>query len=319
MIVLLRCYAILVASFVSTANAAGWQPTGGSDEIPLWPEGASIARPVAKGDETVSATKSLVAGRPWVKVENVVRPTMTVFPAKGSNAGAAVVVFPGGGYNVLAIDLEGTEVCDWLTEKGVTCVVLKYRVPGGGPHWDEPCKCGKVPRVPMALQDAQRAIVLLRARAKEWGVDTHKIGVLGFSAGGHLSAEVSNQAKLRYAPVDAADKQSARPDFSVVLYPGHMWDGEHVDKIKFGLRASAATPPTFIVQAQDDPVDDIHESLVYYIALLNAGAPVEMHIYAHGGHGFGLRRTELPITHWPDLAETWLRTIGMLPKTAKTE
>lgn len=221
---------------------------------------------------------------------------------------------PGGGYNVLAIDLEGTEVCDWLTLEGVTCVVLKYRVPGSGPHWDAACRCGKVPREPIALQDAQRAIVLVREHAQEWGIDPHKIGVLGFSAGGHLSAEVGNQTRLRYKPIDAADRQAFRPDFSVVLYPGHLWDGVHLDRIQFGLRASAAIPPTFIVQAQDDPVDDVRESLVYYIALLNAGAPVEMHVYPHGGHAFGLRRTGQPITRWPDLAETWMRSIGMLPE-----
>jgi acetyl esterase/lipase len=308
-----RRAAIVALAVVSSVHAAEWQPAG-AGQIPLWPDGAAIAQPEAKGAESASATASQVAGRPWTKVENVVRPTMTVFPPKGANTGAAVVVFPGGGYNVLAIDLEGTEVCDWLTQKGVTCVVLKYRVPGSGPHWDEACKCAKVPRVPMALQDAQRAIVLLRERAQEWGIDPHRIGVLGFSAGGHLSAEVSNQAKLRYAPVDAADGQSSRPDFSVVLYPGHMWDGNHLDRIKFGLRASAATPPTFIVQAQDDPVDDVHEAIVYYLALLNADVPTELHLYPHGGHAFGLRRTEQPITQWPGLVETWMRTIGVLPK-----
>lgn len=310
---LLRSTPIALA-FASGAYAAAWQPPAGGEQLLLWPDSAAIARPEAKGEESASTTTSLVAGRPWTKVENVVRPTMTVFRAKGTNTGAAIVVFPGGGYNVLAIDHEGTEVCDWLTEKGVTCVVLKYRVPGGGPHWDEACKCAKVPRVPMALQDAQRTIVLLRDRAKEWGVDPHKVGVLGFSAGGHLSAEVSNQAAHRYKPVDAADRQSVRPDFSVVLYPGHMWDGSHLNVVRNDVRASAATPPTFIVQAQDDPVDDVHESIVYYLALLNANVPTELHLYAHGGHGFGLRRTEQPITQWPALVETWLRTIGMLPK-----
>jgi len=310
---ILRCSVLIVVVFASTALAAPWQPPMGIDQIPLWPDSAKIARPEVKGEESVSEPKDLVAGRRWNAVLNVTRPTMAVFPAKGANTGAAVIVFPGGGYNILAIDLEGTEVCDWLAE-GVTCIVLKYRVPGSGPHWDEKCKCERTAREPMALQDAQRAIVLVREHAQEWGIDPHKIGVLGFSAGGHLSAEVSNQARLHYKPVDDADKQSFRPDFSVVIYPGHMWDGQHLDKIKFGLRASAATPPTFIVQAQDDPVDDVHESLVYYIALLNAGAPVEMHMYAHGGHAFGLRRSGEVITQWPDLAETWMRSIGMLPK-----
>ena len=308
------CHVTLLASVaVSGAHAAAWQAPPGSEEIPLWPDGAPIARPAASGEESARPSTALVAGRAWTRVENVARPTMTVFRAQGDNTGTAVVVFPGGGYNILAIDHEGTEVCDWLTQLGVSCVVLKYRVPGGGPHWDEHCRCAKTPREPMALQDAQRAIVLLRERAWSWGIDLNRICVLGFSAGGHLSAEVSNQKTLRYKALDAADRHSARPDFSVVLYPGHMWDGSHLDVVTNDVHASAATPPTLIVQAQDDPVDDVHESIVYYLALLNAGVPTELHLYPHGGHGFGLRRTEQTITQWPALAETWMRSIGMLP------
>lgn len=128
--------------------------------------------------------------------------------------------------------------------------------------------------------------------------------MLGFSAGGHLSAAVSNEPARRYAPVDAADALSTRPDFSVVLYPGHLWDGKHLEKVTNLAPVGAATPPTFIVQSEDDPVDDVHESLVYYLALLRAQVPVEMHLYAHGGHAFGLRRTGQPITQWPALVET---------------
>jgi len=302
------CLIVLAMALASNAQATAWQPPAGSEQIALWPDNAIITRPKAKGEESISEQKNLVAGRPWNAVLNVTRPTMTVFRAKGANTGAAVLVFPGGGYHVLAIDLEGTEVCDWLTEKGVTCVVLKYRVPGSGPYGL------KMPRKPMALQDAQRAIGLLRERVGEWGVDPHKIGVLGFSAGGHLVTWVSNEAARRYAPVDAADKQSSRPDFAIVLYPGHIWSYEdnNLQKPANGLHVTAASPPTFIVQAQDDPVDDVHESIVYYLAMLNANVPTELHLYPHGGHAFGLRRTEQPITHWPALVETWLRTIQML-------
>ena len=296
--------------FAHSVHATAWQPPAGSEQILLWPENVVIARPTVKGEERATPGSSPVAGRPWTVVENVTRPTMTVFPAKGKNTGAAVVVFPGGGYHILAIDLEGTEVCDWLARKGITCVVLKYRVPGSGPYGL------KFPRVPMAVQDAQRTISLLRARAQAWGIDPHKIGVLGFSAGGHLAAAVSNEASRRYQPIDDADKQNNHPDFAVVLYPGHLWNGNNVEKLAGGMKASAKTPPTFILQAQDDPVDDIHESLSYYYALLEANVPVEMHVYAHGGHAFGLRRTEQPITQWPALVETWLQTIGMLPKAA---
>lgn len=301
--------AALAMLLVQAGWAKEWSPPAGAEQIPLWPENAKIVRPDVKGEESTEQSQSLVAGRPSTIVENVVRPTMSVFAAKGAKTGAAIVVFPGGGYHNLWIDIEGTEVCDWITAKGVTCVVLKYRVPGGGPYGLD------MPRVPMALQDAQRAIGLLRERGGEWGIDPHKIGVLGFSAGGHLVAWVSNEPKRRYTPVDAADKQSSRPDFAVVLYPGHIWDyvDDGMRKPANGLRVTKDAPPTFILQAQDDPVDNIHESLTYYLALLKADVPTELHLYPHGGHAFGLRRTDQPITQWPGLVETWLRTIGMLP------
>ena len=167
----------LAMLLAQTGWANEWQPPAGIEQIPLWPDKAAIARPDVKAEESARVGETQIAGRPVTGVENVVRPTMSVFPAKGANTGAAVVVFPGGGYQMLAIDFEGTEVCDWITAKGVTCVVLKYRVPGGGPYGL------KMPRVPMALQDAQRTIGLLRERGSEWGIDPHKIGVLGLSSG----------------------------------------------------------------------------------------------------------------------------------------
>jgi acetyl esterase/lipase len=158
---------------------------------------------------------------------------MTVYALQGKNTGAAVVVFPGGGYQVLAIDLEGTEVCDWLTPKGITCVLLKYRVTDVGPY----PKSGPYPESPMALEDAQRAMGLVRFHAAEWHIDPHRIGVLGFSAGGHLSAAISTHyAKRLYPAVDVADKESCRPDFAVIIYPGHLplsaaeWDAKQGTK-----------------------------------------------------------------------------------------
>ena len=143
---------------------------------------------------------------------------MTVYSPKGKNTGAAVIVFPGGGYNILAIDLKNTEICDWINAKGITCVLLKYRVPNSGPHHDANCRCERNPQAPLALEDAQRTVSLVRSRAREWQIDPHKIGVLGFSAGGHLSAAVSTHFTQRaYQPVDPADNESCRPDFSVVL------------------------------------------------------------------------------------------------------
>jgi acetyl esterase/lipase len=281
----------------------------------IWPGAVPDARPVAKPETatTVTETKSLVAGKPWVEVDNVSRPTMTVYKPTGKNTGAAVVVFPGGGYEELAIDLEGTEACDWLTAKGITCVLLKYRVPAprSDPYW------GAYPQSPIALEDAQRTLGLVRFHAAEWHIDPHKIGVMGFSAGGHLVAAMSVHFDRLYTTVDAADKESCRPDFAVAIYPGHLSFGEEKlerPELNPDIREhlTRQAPPTFLLQNEDDDSDNVDDSLVYYIALKNAGVPVEMHLYAQGGHAFGLRRTKLPVTRWPELVETWLGTLGMI-------
>src|SRR6185436_11494409 len=203
------------------ARPDAWQPSPGHTQLPIWPEAAPDARPV-DGPEVAGTVvdtlgnKRLVGGKPWVYVDKVSQPTMTVYSPQGRNTGAAVVVFPGGGYNVLAIDLEGTEVCDWLTSKGITCVLLKYRVPNSGMHGEGPGGRRQVkPRAPMALQDAQRSVGLVRFHASEYHIDPHKIGVLGFSAGGHLAADISTHFEKRlYPAVDPADTQSCRPDFA---------------------------------------------------------------------------------------------------------
>jgi acetyl esterase/lipase len=322
-----------------SAQQTTWQPSPGHTQVPIWPGAVPDQQPVA-GPEVAKTTgkEFLVAGRPAVGVSHVSQPTMTVYSSTGKNTGAAVIVFPGGGYEDLAIDLEGTEVCDWLTAKGITCVLLKYRVPGDEryPKSAPYPKSGPYPESPMALEDAQRTVGLVRFHAAEWHIDPHKIGVLGFSSGGHLSAAVSTHfAKRLYPAVDAADKESCRPDFAVAIYPGHLslsaaeWDANQGAK-KFVVRhpanadkelslnpdipVTSQTPPTFLLQAEDDHVDNVDDSLAYYIALKKAGVPVEMHLYTQGGHAFGLRRTELPITGWPELVETWLGMIGMIPK-----
>lgn len=314
-----------------TAQQSAWQPSSGHTQAPIWPAAAPDAQPVA-GPEIAKTTgkEFLVAGRPAVGVSNVTQPTMTVYSPPGRNTGASVIVFPGGGYQGLAIDLEGTEVCDWLTPEGITCVLLKYRVTDVGPY----PKSGPYPESPMALEDAQRAMGLVRFHAAEWHIDAHKIGVLGFSAGGHLAAAISTHfAKRLYPAVDAADKESCRPDFAVAIYPGHLslsaaeWDATRGTR-KFVIHYPATadkdlalnpdvpvthqTPPTFLLQAEDDHVDNVNDSLAYYIALKRAGVAVEMHLYAQGGHAFGLRPTKFPITRWPQLVETWLKTIGMI-------
>ncbi len=307
-------FALCVVFTFSDLNAqtSVWQPSPGHTQIPIWPGAVPDARP-AKGPETVETTgkDSLVAGRPWVAVSNVSRPTMTVYSPTGKNTGAAVVVFPGGGYEILAIDLEGTEACDWLTSKGITCVLLKYRVPAprSRPNW------GAFPQSPMALEDAQRTLGLVRLHAAEWHIDPHKIGVLGFSAGGHLVAAMSVHFQQRlYPSVDAADKESCRPDFAVAIYPGHLHIAANSLELNPDIRThiTSQTPPTFLLQNEDDHVDRVEDSLSYYAALKKAGVPVEMHLYAQGGHAFGLRRTKFPATAWPQLVDTWLKTIGIV-------
>jgi acetyl esterase/lipase len=306
------CVAVVVRS--PSAQADAWQPSPGHAQLALWPGAVPDAPRVATTVESAEVGRP-VAGRPVVAVSNVSRPTLTVYSPKARNTGAAVVVFPGGGYKVLAIDLEGTEVCDWLTSKGITCVLLKYRVPDSGHHWDPACKCHVNPPAPTALQDAQRAMGLVRLHAAEWHIDPHKIGVLGFSAGGHLSTAISTHFDQRlYPAVDAADKLSCRPDFAVVIYPGHLWISEDRFELNPDVPVTRQTPPTFLLQAENDDVDNVNHSLVYYIALKTAGVAVEMHLYAEGGHAFGLRRTRHPITGWPPLVETWLSTIGMIAK-----
>src|SRR5271168_1968323 len=309
---------VVCASGALSAQTLGWQPSPGHTQVAIWPGAAPDAAAVVEaGPETTEMSKNLIAGKPEGQfVINVSRPTMTVYSPEGKNTGAAVLVFPGGGYLDLAIGLEGTEVCAWLRSRGITCVLLKYRVPDSGPAWHDDCQCNIHPKAPTALEDAQRTVGLVRFHAAEWHIDPHKIGVLGFSAGGHMVANISTHfAQRAYAPVDAADKVSCRPDFAVAIYPGHML--ENTTK-EFGLNpeipVTGRTPPTFLLQAEDDNVDGVKQSLVYYIALKNAGVPVEMHLYAQGGHAFGLRHTELPITGWPQLVETWLGTIGMIPK-----
>src|SRR4030081_244559 len=329
---LLFAFCAVFAFGALSAQTPVWQPSPGHTQVAIWPGMVPDPQPVAGPEVTTTSSgkEGLIAGRPGGGGFNVTRPTMTVYSPQRKNTGAAVVVFPGGGYQGLAIDLEGTEVCDWLTPKGTTCVLLKYRVTDVGPY----PKSGPYPESPMALEDAQRTLGLVRFRAAEWHIDPHKIGVLGFSAGGHLSAAISTHYEKRlYPAVDAADKESCRPDFAVAIYPGHLslsaaeWDAKQGTKklvvphaatadkhlaLNPAVPVSSQTPPTFLLQAEDDHVDNVDDSLAYYIALKKARVPVEMHLYAQGGHAFGLRRTKFPITGWPQLVEAWLRTIGMI-------
>ena len=287
-----------------TAQPSGWPPSADHLTLPVWP-GAAPGQAANLPAELNATTASDYnpANRPVYRLENVSTPTITLYKPTVQNSGAAVVVFPGGSYTMLAIDVEGTEICDWLSSEGITCILLKYRVPGTGPY----------PKSPAALQDAQRAMGLARQHATEWGIDPHRIGVLGFSAGGHLAAAISTHYDKRlYDPIDAADSLSCRPDFAVVVYPGYLALADKNFAPNPEINPTSDTPPTFVVQAEDDPVH-VENALVYFQQLKNAKVPAELHVYAQGGHGYGLRRTALPVTTWPQSVVTWLHTIKILP------
>jgi acetyl esterase/lipase len=288
---------------------AGQSAAAPSPPVSLWPgraPGEKIELPPEA--DTTKPTDDLIAGRRVIRLGNVSTPTMTIYkPDPARNTGAAVVVCPGGGYYILAMDLEGTEVCEWFNSIGVTAILLKYRVP----HREG------LPVYTAALQDAQRALGLVRHQARELGVDPARIGVLGFSAGGHLAAALGNNHEVRtYPVVDAADQTSCRPDFCVLIYPGSLTLKEQHDAVAPELAVSATnTPPTFIAMTEDDSVR-VETGLFYYLALKNAKVPAEMHLYPRGGHGYGLRRTENDVTSWPDRVADWMKASGFL-KPAK--
>ena len=239
---------------------------------------------------------------PVIRLTNVTRPTITLYrPRPEKNTGAAVLICPGGGYHILAMDLEGEEVAAWLNTIGVTGIVLKYRVPA---------RKGQ-PRHLAPLQDAQRAMSLVRARAGEWGIDPGRIGILGFSAGGHLAAATStNHDRRQYEAADAIDKLGCRPDFTVLLYPAYLFkDNAFTPEIRVG----AETPPAFLVHAGDDRISS-ENSVQYCLGLRRAKVPAELHVFGSGGHGFGLRPSDQPVSGWPRLCEAWMKGRGLLEK-----
>ncbi len=291
---------VLVVCTSLFAQKPAWEPAPGHITLSLWPHPEAGAGPEV---DATTAKDNLIAGKPLIRLTNVSNPSITLYRPSGNDTGAAIVVFPGGAYRILAIDLEGTEVCEWLNSVGVNCVLLKYRVPDSGPY----------PKSSAALQDAQRAMGMVRAHADEWHIDPHRVGVLGFSAGAHLAAALSTHFERRlYDAVDDADHSSCRPDFAVIVYPGYLALAEQNFAANPEIKVTEQTPPSFIVQAEDDPVH-VENSTVYFLQLKNAKVPAEMHLYAQGGHGYGLRPTDLPVTRWPKLVESWLRTIRVLP------
>ena len=267
--------------------------------IQLFPKGAP-------GEQTKLIEKALpeggkVGGASVLRLSGVSDPTITIYPASDEAAtGAAMVVCPGGGYEILAYDLEGDEICQWLNEIGVTAVLLKYRVP----------RRTGLEKHTAPLQDVQRAISLVRSKAEELNLDPQRIGVMGFSAGAHLAAMASTSYDKRtYPEVDAADKVSCKPDFCLLVYPAYL-DGPNFT-IAPELKVTAQTPPTMLVQTEDDK-SYINSSLFYYYALKEAGVPATMHLYSKGGHGYGLRDTGNAVNEWPYRAEEWFMELGVI-------
>lgn len=297
--------AALAAAHLSLAKA------GQTVELPLWPA-------IAPGDVSSKAVEAdtskpndgLVAGKSVVRLGNVSQPTVAYHPAQADkNTGALVLVCPGGGYNILAMDLEGTEICDWLNGAGVNAALLKYRVPrrpDRAKH-DAP------------LQDSQRAMGLIRQHAAEWGVDPNRVGILGFSAGGHLAAATSCQFTRRtYPRVDAADDLPSRPDFTILIYPAYLTATDGSLDLAPEIAITAKSPPAFIAMTVDDPVH-YENAVAYATALRRANQRVELHLFPSGGHGYGLRRPGPPVTSWPERAAEWLGSEGWLKPRKPTE
>jgi acetyl esterase/lipase len=267
----------------------------------LWPNGNPEPSKVVgpEIDPTTDANR-VVSGKVTVRVTNVSKPSLTVFsPDAAKNTGAAALVFPGGAYIRLAYNIEGTEVCDWLNSLGMTCVLVKYRVPEEG-HYPENVE---------DLEDAQQAMRITRAHASEWHIHSKRIGVVGFSAGAHLAVVLSTHPDFQGKNVPASTIDS-RPNFQMIIYPG--WTSGSDGKVNPSLQPTSQIPPTFLVQAENDYAAHVESSLVYFQALKDAKIPAELHVFTQGGHGFGLRPTELPISRWPALAEGWLHTIHIL-------
>jgi acetyl esterase/lipase len=291
-----------------------WQPTAGGTQVPLWPAHVALAKPDS-GDhpEATGNGSPLVGGRKWHWASYITRPTMTIYRPKSHNSGTTLLVIPGGGFHAVATDLEGTEICDWVVEHGMTCALLKYRTPQVWPKIN-----GKQqrPNVLLGLEDAQRAMTVLRQQASDYQIDPNRIGVIGFSAGAYLATELSHIEQRTYPQTDAADQQSSRPNFAIIAYTARLLDnskGRNNLQLQPWVKISAKAPPTLLIHAMNDSVDDIRQPMAYALALNDAGVPVDIRFYAKGGHAFGLRPTADPITaEWPDQVKQWLRNIGML-------
>lgn len=291
----MRCLSALALTLALTLSARAADPV----VVKLWP-GKAPGETKDIGPEKLQENKP---GDTIKRLEKVSEPTISVYPAPKDRAtGAAVLVAPGGGYSILAIEHEGTDVCTWLNSLGVTAVLLKYRVP---------VREKQEPRNLAAIQDAQRGMSIVRSRATEWGIDPNRVGMLGFSAGGNLTAWTCCHDKRAYDTIDDADKQPYRPNFAVLVYPGGVTDKGGALRPEFVVTKD--TPPMCFVHASNDNVSS-ENSVALYLACKKAGVPAEMHLYATGGHGFGMRKGPHPVATWPDRVGEWMTARGVLKK-----
>lgn len=281
-----------------------WQAVLPGAERPVmkvWPKGA----PGEQGEIGPERELPARGEKKVIRLTDISEPTITLYQPPESKAnGCCVVICPGGGYNILAWDLEGTEVAEWLNSLGVTGVLLKYRVPR---------RDKESPHI-APLQDAQRAIRLVRKNAKAWNIDPQRVGVLGFSAGGHLTMMTGTQwEKSSYPQVDEADRLSCRPDFLIPIYAAYLGDKKDDTQLSKLLRINKETPPAFFAVTLDDKNRGLHAGLAL-AEYKKAGVPAEAHIFVKGGHGYGLRASDNAVSGWPKLCEHWLRTMGLLKK-----
>jgi acetyl esterase/lipase len=293
--------ALLLASLLVSTSLLAAEPV----IVPLWPGRAPGDVGIA-GQESSRIYQSPILKGPTKLITNVSKPTVTIYsPPPDRNSGTAMLICPGGGYHDLFWELEGEEVAAWLNAHGITGIILKYRCPR---------RPGDAKRAPPLgpLLDAQRAVSLVRSRAAEWGLDPHRIGIVGFSAGGHLAFATATSFEHRlYEPLDAIDTTSCRPDFAVCCYSGYLMNTEN-DTIAGPLRIPAETPPIFLAHSSDDKISPPGHSVAAYLALTQAGIPAELHIFASGDHDFGVRQNGQPPASWTDLCLKWLRARGLL-------
>lgn len=274
-------------------------PLPGAEIIPLWPGAVPGESKPLENPESLD-----VSGKDGIaRMSNVSLPGMEWYPApKETNTGTAIIVCPGGGYNILAYEHEGSKVCEWLNSIGVNAVLLKYRVP----------RRANLPKQAAPLQDAQRAICLTRSRAAQWGIHPNRLGILGFSAGGHLATcAMTHQGELTYPKVDAADDANFRPDFGILVYPAYLQDDQNKDALSNEITVTKDTPPAFIVVAHDDRTF-VEGSALLYLALRRNNVPAELHVFSEGGHGFGMKPTTKMVSTWTNRAADWLQASGLL-------